>query len=152
MTVLASGILLYRPATVADEPHLLLLRNRDNGQWGFPKGRRESEDAHEVATAMREVLEETGYQGLVLHPTFRCCLKYQTNGGATQDGWKRSVYFLARAPATDPVLSVEHSEFEWANRRLLSERLAHGQLCDMALRAMRTIEQDDVQPETQPEL
>ena len=141
MTVLASGILLYRPASAADEPSLLLLRNRDNGQWGFPKGRRESEDIHEVATALREVREETGYQGLALHPTFRCCLKYPTQDGSTENGWKRSVYFLAQAPATDPVLSTEHSEFVWASWQLLSERLIYGQLRDMAHHALQIVAQ-----------
>lgn len=146
MTVLASGILLYRPPSAVDDPRLLLLRNRDNGQWGFPKGRRDPEDAHEIITAVREVHEETSYNGLELHPTFRRCIQYVVEGTEDNGRRKRVVYFLARAPEHDPVISLEHSEFVWADRQLLYDRLAYGQLRDLAFHAILAIPRGDVRP------
>jgi 8-oxo-dGTP pyrophosphatase MutT (NUDIX family) len=143
MTVLASGILLYRPATRVDDARILLLRNRDNGQWGFPKGRRDPDDAHEIVTAIREVREETAYEGLVLHPTFRRSIEYRVEGTEDNGRWKRVAYFLARAPAHEPILSAEHSEFSWSDRQTLYERLAYGQLRDLAFHAILAIPRED---------
>jgi len=132
MTCLACGVLLYR--LEADGPRLLLLRNASNGQWGFPKGRREQHDIHEVGTALREVHEETGYVGIVLHPEFRRTLEYRVRGA---DGGydKRVTYFLARAPAQPPQLSGEHSETLWATPAQAAACLNFGQQRDLALAA-----------------
>jgi len=85
---------------------VLLLRNRRSGQWGFPKGRRDPEDSHEVSTALREVAEETGYSRLALHPRFRAEIDYIVRQRNEEPFDKRVVYFLAEAPAGDPVLSA----------------------------------------------
>lgn len=44
----------------SDLTHLLLVNDRRSGKWGFPKGHRESDDATDLATAVRECREETG--------------------------------------------------------------------------------------------
>src|SRR5262245_30470168 len=95
MTILASGIILYRRE--GRDARLLLLRNRGTGQWGFPKGRRDAGDRHEVHTALREVLEETGYERVQLHPDFRIELAYVVRDPAAPYP-KRVTYFLAEAP------------------------------------------------------
>jgi 8-oxo-dGTP pyrophosphatase MutT (NUDIX family) len=48
----------------SDLTHLLLVHDTRSGKWGFPKGHRESYDASDLATAIRECREETG----LLHP------------------------------------------------------------------------------------
>jgi len=142
MTVLASGIILYRAPTRLVEPRLLLLRNTDNGQWGFPKGRRDPDDAHELVTARREVQEETGYVDLALHPEFRRTLEYRVEGAEDYGRRKRVVYFLASAPEGEPTLSAEHDAAMWADRRALQTAFAYGQLRDLAFHALLSIPVD----------
>ena len=132
MTTLASGIILYRREGTA--VRLLLLRNRDTGNWGFPKGRRDEADAHEVHTALREVCEETGYDGVALHPEFRVEMTYQVRGA--QPYPKRVTYFLAEAPAREPALSEEHDRLHWAAAHEIDQLLLHGQLRDLARAAL----------------
>ena len=52
MTIIAAGAIVYRPGR-----GFLLLRNRD--YWEFPKGRADEKDESILATALREVGEET---------------------------------------------------------------------------------------------
>jgi 8-oxo-dGTP pyrophosphatase MutT (NUDIX family) len=130
MTCLASGIVLYRNAP--EGPRLLVLRNAEHGQWGFAKGRRAPQDEHEVHTALREVAEETGFTGLSLHVAFRREIAYtvaERDGSRTQ---KRVVYFLAEAPAHEPVLSAEHDSSRWIAASEIVVHLPHAVLRDVA--------------------
>lgn len=131
MTVQASGVILYRVTDDA-RPRVLLLRNRDNAMWGFAKGRRDPGDAHEVATALREVLEETGYGDLVLDVRFREVVEYVARGSADEGRRKRVTYFLAAAPDGEPVLSAEHVEYVWADHDDVRALIAYEQLRDLA--------------------
>jgi 8-oxo-dGTP pyrophosphatase MutT (NUDIX family) len=135
MTTLASGIILYRRVPSA---RLLLLRSRDNGHWGFAKGRRDAADAHEVHTALREVQEETGYTGLVLHARFRAELSYVVRDPRNPYP-KRVVYFLAEAPAREPSLSPEHDLATWAAPDEVERLLVHGQMRDLARAAFAAL-------------
>jgi len=130
MTCLASGIILYRRDGGA--VRLLLLRNRDGGHWGFAKGRRTPDDAHEVHTALREVQEETGYVALSLHPGFRRELEYQARGPGGEPYAKRVVYFLAEAPPDEPALSSEHDRATWVTADEAEPLLRHEQLRRLA--------------------
>ena len=134
MTVQASGVILYR--VLDGVPRVLLLRNRDNGMWGFPKGRKDPADAHEVATALREVTEETGYSGLALDPRFREVVEYLSRGSADEGKRKRVTYFLAEAPAHEPALSDEHVEARWADRAGVREAIAYEHLRELALHVL----------------
>ena len=129
MTTLASGIILYRRA--GSQTRLLLLRNRRTGHWGFAKGRRDASDAHEVHTAQREVLEETGYEVAALHDGFRVELAYVVRDPVNPYP-KRVVYFLAEAPAHEPALSEEHDRATWAAPDEAVRLLVHGQMQDLA--------------------
>jgi len=140
MTTLASGIILYRRDHREGGPgaRILLLRNRDNGHWGFAKGRRDAADAHEVHTALREVQEETGYTGLVLHAEFRAELFYLVRDPRNPYP-KRVTYFLAEAPAHEPVLSAEHDQAAWAEAEEAERMLSHGQMRDLARAAFAAL-------------
>jgi 8-oxo-dGTP pyrophosphatase MutT (NUDIX family) len=102
------------------------------GRWGFAKGRRDPGDAHEIATAIREAREETGYSGLSLHGDFRVEIEYVVRGDGTDDYRKRVAYFLAPAPDTDPVLSDEHDRHVWASELQAVGLIRYGQLRDLA--------------------
>jgi len=112
MTLLASGIILFR--LLEGVPHLLLLRHSQGKHWGFAKGRRDPADAHEIATARREVEEETGYTDVKLNPMFRSLLHYSVRDEIGDSIPKRVAYFLGPAPERDPALSEEHNAFCWA--------------------------------------
>ena len=140
MTSLASGIILYRRGTPSQSLRVLLLRNRRSGHWGFPKGRRDSLDPHEVATALRELAEETGYTGIALHPGFRAEIDYLVRQGEDEPYAKRVVYFLAEAPAAEPVLSPEHDAALWADATTAAARLQFGQLRDLLRAALLTLD------------
>lgn len=136
MTTLASGIILYRREAAG--ARLLLLRNRDSGHWGFPKGRRDADDAHEVHTALRELREETGWSEVALHPGFRVELSYLVRDPAAPYP-KRVTYFLAEAPAGEPELSEEHDRAAWAAPPEAEQLLLHGQMKDLARAAFAAI-------------
>lgn len=136
MTTLASGIILFRREGAA--ARLLLLRNRDSGHWGFPKGRRDPSDAHEVHTALRELREETGYDAVVLHPGFRVELSYLVRTAPAPYS-KRVTYFLAEAPAREPDLSAEHDRAAWATPAEVEMLLAHMQMKDLARAAFAVV-------------
>jgi len=133
MTTLASGIILFRREGAAAQ--LLLLRNRRSGHWGFPKGRRDASDEHEVHTALRE---ETGYGAVALHPAFRVELSYLVRS-ATAPYPKRVSYFLAEAPAGEPALSEEHDRATWAAPEQAEALLAHAQMRDLARAAFAVV-------------
>jgi 8-oxo-dGTP pyrophosphatase MutT (NUDIX family) len=52
-----AGFILITP-----DFRVLLVQDAKTKKWGFPKGHRESEDSDDLATAMRELQEETGIQ------------------------------------------------------------------------------------------
>ncbi len=138
MTVMASGVLLYRQAP--DGPRLLVLRNRGGGHWGFAKGRRDPDDRHEVACALREVEEETGYAHLGLREDFRAELTYLVRDDDGPDYPKCVTYFLAAAPEDEPQLSAEHEDYRWATPREARTLLGFGQLQDLAERAFAALD------------
>lgn len=50
-----AGFILFTP-----DFRFLLVQDAKTGKWGFPKGHREPQDACDLATAHRELFEETG--------------------------------------------------------------------------------------------
>ena len=61
LTVEAAGGVLWRRAA-AGALHVLLVHRPGYDDWTFPKGKRDADDADAEHTALREVLEETGYR------------------------------------------------------------------------------------------
>lgn len=55
MNYTGAGFVLFTP-----DFRVLLVQDAKSKKWGFPKGHREEVDESDVATAQRELLEETG--------------------------------------------------------------------------------------------
>lgn len=78
----AAGILLVAPTG-----RVLLLRRSDDGSWALPGGMAEPSDPTLLATALRELTEETGFRGTVdaephaLGRSSGAVLTYWTFGG-----------------------------------------------------------------------
>ncbi len=138
MTCLACGIVLYRRDDGA--VRLLLLRNAETGLWGFAKGRREPDDAHEIATALREVREETGFEVAALHGGFRHVIEYAVRDDDGESYPKRVTYFLAEAPRQAPRLSDEHSAAAWVDGDEALARVQFGTLKDLVRAALTALD------------
>ena len=115
----SAGFVLYRRR---DGQRLyLVLRHRNGGHWGFPKGHIEPEE-DELVAARREITEETGIERLRPLPGFRATSTYRFARGPRSIS-KSVVYFLAEAETGRVRLSSEHSDAAWlaaddAKRRL----------------------------------
>ena len=108
----AAGFVLYRISR-SGGLEFLLLRHRNGGHWGFPKGRIEPGES-ELAAALRETREETGLAGsdLEIVPD----LRLETHYAFARDGHpvsKSAVYFAARVAGGTVVRSEEHSDMQW---------------------------------------
>jgi len=90
-----------------------LLRHRDGGHWGFPKGRIEPRET-EYEAAVREAYEETGLTDLEPLAEARLTSRYRfVREGRTVS--KTVSYYIARVVSGDAVTSREHSESRWAS-------------------------------------
>lgn len=128
----AAGVILEDPLGRV----LVLLRS--DGFWDIPGGGAEARDTGPFATAMRELVEETGYGGEIEVDEYDGAgtAFYEDAYGADFDnrrregvrysgpyhpeplGWKaRYVVFRARVPrAFEPKLSHEHQAHAWVHR------------------------------------
>jgi 8-oxo-dGTP pyrophosphatase MutT (NUDIX family) len=69
MTYTGAGLIL-----LSQDYRILLVQDCNTKKWGFPKGHREETDPNDLATALRELLEETGISPAMLtthDPSFR---------------------------------------------------------------------------------
>lgn len=110
----AAGFFLYRLGSDG-KPEFLLLRNSKRGDWGVPKGHADAGDADILATAVRELEEETGLKDVLIHSGFRTTIEYtarRASGGP--EYLKRVTYFLARLERGKVKLSKEHDQLAWA--------------------------------------
>ncbi len=114
----AAGALIWRPAAAG--PHIAVVHRMRYDDWTFPKGKSHRGE-HAIATAVREVAEETGLQvilGRPLRPS-----RYEVEGRP-----KEVSYWVARfaeqAPFTpnDEVDDMAWLEMDVARDRLTYER------------------------------
>ncbi len=117
----SSGFVLY--AFEQGERRYLLLRHKNGGHWGFPKGQIEDGEGEREA-ALREAREETGIDPIEQLPDFREVNRYRF----LRDGrslLKEVVYFLGRVLPGEPVLSNEHLDGEWLPYAMARETLTY---------------------------
>jgi 8-oxo-dGTP pyrophosphatase MutT (NUDIX family) len=98
----AAGAIIYRRSK-----GFLLLKKKDF--WEFPKGRVDDSDGDLLATALREVHEETSLTDLDLVSDFHAVEHYKINGEE-----KTVDYFLCLSQQ-NPTISSEHLGFAWCS-------------------------------------
>lgn len=88
-----------------------LLLHYGAGHWDFPKGRQEKNEKDEQ-TALREIKEETGIEGIEFADGFREAISYfYKQGGETV--FKEVIFFLAQSATDEVKLSSEHIGYAW---------------------------------------
>ena len=97
---LGAGIVFVTP-----KKEILLLQ-KENGNWTFPGGHRESKEFSPLETAQRECKEELG-----LLPDGKLVGKLKL----TKEGQKQPVYsfFMTVKDSFMPTLSWEHKDYKW---------------------------------------
>ena len=99
--------------------YYLLIKAKDDGYCGFPKGHVEANESEEE-TALRETLEETSIH-VQINSAFRYEMSYQMEKGNT----KTVVYFLAKFQNQTPKRNEYFEDFEYL---ILPFKKAHRQL------------------------
>ena len=87
--------------------YYLLVKAKDDGYCGFPKGHVELEESEEE-TAFRETLEETSIS-VVINQKFRYEITYQMDNGVK----KTVVYYLASFQDQSPKRNNNYEDFEY---------------------------------------
>lgn len=98
---------------------VLILKHRDGGHWGFPKGHAEGQETPEQS-AIRELKEETGLEVSKLIEGI--CFQDQyffTREGMSYD--KRVAYFLAKVHGHIAIQEKEVIEVKWVALPKLSD-------------------------------
>ncbi len=105
---------------VNSENRFLIMKKATDGVWDFPKGHVKPEDRDELATAIREVKEETSIDAdkLKYVDGFR-----NENTYINPDKINRKIILFLAICDTNPVLSVEHTEYEWLDLEKAKELL-----------------------------
>jgi 8-oxo-(d)GTP phosphatase len=119
----AAGAVVWRPAASGAEV-ALIHRSRYGGDWTFPKGKREPGE-HILATAVREVAEETGLEVVLGRPLGSS--RYHSVGHHGAGRAKRVDYWAGRC--LDPQLPFapndEADQLDWLDAAAARGRLTY---------------------------
>ncbi len=89
-----------------------LLLHYPEGHWDFPKGHEEDSDSDRLATAVRELGEETGIMDAEIAKGFSTTISYSYKR-KNKLHKKVVVYFLGEAKGKEVTLSHEHKGYIW---------------------------------------
>ena len=107
----SAGVVVYRLDENNDRKYLLL--QYPAGHWDYAKGHLdEGEDI--MQAAVRELVEETGIDDVVIHKGIIVPMSYEYNGHGFLHK-KRVDYFIGKTKCEeeDVVISHEHKDFGW---------------------------------------
>ncbi len=108
--IIAAGGLVFN-----EEAHLLLIFRR--GKWDLPKGKADEGETIE-ATAMREVMEETGLQQLQLIKSAGTTLHTYFDQWLQEDVIKKTYWFVMHADGSQKLIPQTEEDIEeiiWAD-------------------------------------
>ena len=108
----------------------ILLLQYPQGHWSFPKGHIEEEDSNHLATAKRELLEETGISEVSIIEGWMSKTEYSFfSKGAPVT--KQVFWYLANTEELNVKLSHEHTNYMWVNFDEASEQMTFDQENDL---------------------
>lgn len=107
----------YGAVIINEKKEFLLIKHRNGEHWDFPKGHKEAEES-DKATAIREVLEETGLSVRLIEG-FKEKSRYSPRPGVD----KTVTYFMGFSTGEvtiqeEEILEYEYLSFEEANERI----------------------------------
>ena len=115
-----------------------LLLHHGGEYWNFPKGRVEPGEA-ELATASRELGEETGIEQVKIIDGFRDEYDYDFDtviaGGVKEKIYKHAVFFLGEVTSDQVKISDEHLDYGWFDFTTAQKRLFYQTGRDLLKRA-----------------
>lgn len=123
------GVIVFHKKKEGGHEYLLL--HYPGGHWDFPKGHVEEYDDSEMATALRELEEETGITDVAILPDYHESMYYEFDRGRKERVKKTVIYFLAEAMATEVKISFEHKNFTWLSFEEAVKRLTFGNAKDL---------------------
>jgi 8-oxo-dGTP pyrophosphatase MutT (NUDIX family) len=95
----------------------------EGGHWDFPKGHVEQNET-ELATALRELEEETGISKVEIIDDFRHSISY-TFSRRSESISKEVIFFLASTVEKRVTLSHEHIDYAWLDFNNALEKLTY---------------------------
>ena len=102
----------------------ILLLQYPQGHWDFPKGHIEDEDANRMATAARELTEETGISDIEFIDGFEYRTAYDfKHKGKRID--KQVFWYIAETETMTVKISHEHREHLWLEWESAMSQLTH---------------------------
>jgi bis(5'-nucleosidyl)-tetraphosphatase len=104
----AAGAVLATPIS----PEILLIHQRSDDRWCFPKGHVEGTESA-IDAARREVTEETGLTGFSLEEELLSVTYRFYNPNRDRSVVKTSIYFLGFSPRDEAKLEAGFDEFRW---------------------------------------
>ena len=112
------GAVIY--SKIDKDLEFLIISNKNDGHWGFPKGHVEKDESEEE-TAVREVREETGLQ-VTLMDGFRVSVEYSVK----KETMKEVVFFLARVyDQTVNIQLDELNDYKWVSFQSAKQLLTY---------------------------
>jgi len=131
----AAGFILFRELPGRRE--YLIVRNRQGGHWGFPKGHIEPGEG-ELAAARREAAEEVGIERL--RPVTEFCEKivYRFLRGG-QPVEKEVTFFLAHTDEDGHPAPGEIGDMRWLPYRQALKQITHAEQRELLRRAERLL-------------
>lgn len=119
--VKSCGFIVYN--TSINHIRFLLLKHRNGGNWGFPKGMNEPHEDF-MSTAYREVEEETGLVKTDLEMLENVSLTHSYNFTLVGNVILKNVYYyIAHTSKEEIQIGPEHHEFIWADYQKTQELL-----------------------------
>lgn len=116
-SVLAAGAVLWRPSSDPVIPEIAVIHRPRYGDWSLPKGKVDPGETEPV-TAVREVLEETGY-------TSRLGRRLASVSYPVEQGKKKVRYWAARCLRGEFTPNPEVDELKWLPLDLALRQLGY---------------------------